>query len=202
VSADLGNRRTKRSLKTREAILDAAAQVFAEHGYEAASLDAVAAGAGVTKGTVYYHFDAKEAIYLGVVLRYLADALARLRAAVEETSGMRAAIERIIDDQIDDTLSPATRYVHYQEILSVGDEIHRTVRVAQRQYEYAFAEVLRSGQEAGVVMPGEPHLIANLLIGTIGRTARWYSPEGKVSEQEFRDMLKTFLFSGLFPASS
>ncbi|WP_265587725.1 TetR/AcrR family transcriptional regulator [Sphingomicrobium arenosum] len=47
----------------RSAIVAAAAQVFFEAGYEAASIEAIAAAAGVSKVTVYNHFGGKEALF-------------------------------------------------------------------------------------------------------------------------------------------
>lgn len=54
---------TPRAEKTRTAILRAAGELFGEHGYAQVSMDEVAAGAGVTKPTVYAHFGSKEALF-------------------------------------------------------------------------------------------------------------------------------------------
>ncbi len=51
----------------RQAILKAALAVFAEHGFEAARLDDVAARAGVAKGTLYLYFEHKEALFEALV---------------------------------------------------------------------------------------------------------------------------------------
>jgi AcrR family transcriptional regulator len=51
----------------RQAILDAALSVFAEHGFEAARLDDVAERAGVAKGTLYLYFKHKEALFEDLV---------------------------------------------------------------------------------------------------------------------------------------
>jgi AcrR family transcriptional regulator len=45
---------------TKQRILDAALEVFGEHGYRGASVDDVAAAAGVTKGAIYYYFTDKD----------------------------------------------------------------------------------------------------------------------------------------------
>ena len=55
--------RTSRGADKRRAILDAAAEVFAASGYERASIDAIAARAGVSKPTVYSHFGGKEQLF-------------------------------------------------------------------------------------------------------------------------------------------
>jgi AcrR family transcriptional regulator len=52
---------------TREQLLKAAADVFAEAGFEAASLQSIAARAGVTSGAIYRHFASKADLLLGVV---------------------------------------------------------------------------------------------------------------------------------------
>lgn len=56
---------------TRTRILDAAASVFAKHGYSGASLDHVAADAGLTKGAVYWHFSSKQDLFLALCDRNL-----------------------------------------------------------------------------------------------------------------------------------
>lgn len=54
---------------TRERILDAVVSVIAQDGPVGATLDAVAAAAGVSKGGLLYHFGTKEALYAGLVER-------------------------------------------------------------------------------------------------------------------------------------
>lgn len=54
---------------TREALLDAAADLFAERGYQAASLDDIAEAAGFTRGAIYSNFDGKEDLFLSVMAR-------------------------------------------------------------------------------------------------------------------------------------
>ncbi|MCP3822821.1 TetR/AcrR family transcriptional regulator [Streptomyces sp. A3M-1-3] len=49
-----------RAVRTRKAILEAAARVFEEHGYEASKITDIVKIAQVTKGALYFHFDSKE----------------------------------------------------------------------------------------------------------------------------------------------
>src|SRR5882757_5028208 len=60
-------RQTERSAATIGAILAAARRLFAEEGFEATSIDAIAASAGVAKGAVYHHFQSKEEIFTRVL---------------------------------------------------------------------------------------------------------------------------------------
>ncbi|MEU1039090.1 ScbR family autoregulator-binding transcription factor [Streptomyces sp. NPDC005551] len=59
--------RQERAVRTKLAILNAAAAVFDERGYEAATIGEVLARAGVTKGALYFHFPSKQALAEGVL---------------------------------------------------------------------------------------------------------------------------------------
>ncbi|KFG71577.1 ScbR family autoregulator-binding transcription factor [Streptomyces mutabilis] len=59
--------RQARAVRTRRAVLEAAAKVFAEYGYSAATVSDILKVAGVTKGALYFHFDSKEALARGVI---------------------------------------------------------------------------------------------------------------------------------------
>lgn len=61
----LSLREAQREL-TRKRLLDAALEVFDEHGYNATTLDAIAERAGVNRGTIYLHFKNKAEILLGL----------------------------------------------------------------------------------------------------------------------------------------
>src|ERR1700741_4021289 len=55
--------------RKRAAILDAAVSEFRQSGYEATSMDRIAASAGVSKRTVYNHFPSKEALFAQILLQ-------------------------------------------------------------------------------------------------------------------------------------
>lgn len=56
-------RRQQYSASTKKALLEVATRLFAENGYAGASLDAIVAGAEVTKGALYHHFSGKQALF-------------------------------------------------------------------------------------------------------------------------------------------
>lgn len=59
-------RRAQYSASTRRALVDVAEELFTEHGYAATSLDAIVAGADVTKGALYHHYSGKQALFEAV----------------------------------------------------------------------------------------------------------------------------------------
>lgn len=71
---------TRIQKKNREAILDAALDVFSEHGFRGATLDQIAATAGLSKPNVLYYFASKEAIYTALLSGLLETWLDPLRA--------------------------------------------------------------------------------------------------------------------------
>src|ERR1700748_3693784 len=66
----------------REQLLDVGRTLFAERGFEATSIEEIAARAGVSKPVVYEHFGGKEGLYAVVVDREMSDLLQRLTAAL------------------------------------------------------------------------------------------------------------------------
>lgn len=72
--------RVARRTGTREAIMDAALELFAARGVTSTSIDDIAAAAGIAKGSIYYNFESKAGLVEAIMARnstLLADALAR-----------------------------------------------------------------------------------------------------------------------------
>ena len=68
------SRRQQYSASTKRALVDVAEELFTEHGYANTSLDAIVAGARVTKGALYHHFSGKQALFEAVFERVETDA--------------------------------------------------------------------------------------------------------------------------------
>ena len=66
-------RRLRNPKHTRKRLLKAAFQEVYRSGFQSASLDAILAATGVTKGALYYHFEGKEALGLAVVEEVIAE---------------------------------------------------------------------------------------------------------------------------------
>lgn len=75
--------RAERKEMTRELLLDAAIEVFADKGYHGASLDDVADAAGFTKGAVYSNFTRKSDLFRALLERETARRTAALRGAIQ-----------------------------------------------------------------------------------------------------------------------
>ncbi len=79
------NRRAAAKARTREALLLAAEEVFAERGYGDASVDEIARVAGLSVGSVYVHFENKQALFAALIARLAeGDADRGVSAASEE----------------------------------------------------------------------------------------------------------------------
>jgi TetR/AcrR family transcriptional regulator len=97
--------RQRDAARTREAILDAAERLFAEQGYDAASLEEIGRLAGVSRGTPRYFFGAKQALYRAVLARVLtaeADLLLVAQARATAAGGgpeelLTAVVESFLD---------------------------------------------------------------------------------------------------------
>jgi AcrR family transcriptional regulator len=74
---------TPRAEQTRAAIVEAALRLFREHGYEAATMRAIARAAGVSTGNAYYYFSSKDELIQEFYLRSHADHAAACRSLLD-----------------------------------------------------------------------------------------------------------------------
>ena len=96
-------RRKRYSASTKRALVDVAEVQFTEHGYAGTSLDAIVAGADVTKGALYHHFSGKQAVFEAVFERVEAQASEAIARAAEEhqdpwrraQAGLRAFLDAV-----------------------------------------------------------------------------------------------------------
>jgi AcrR family transcriptional regulator len=97
--------RAERQARTRQALLEAAREAFLEHGYDGASLAAIAADAGATTGAIYANFNGKDDLFFAVLDARAEDSRRRQEAAslTQEKleDGIRAAARMLLNEEED-----------------------------------------------------------------------------------------------------
>jgi AcrR family transcriptional regulator len=155
--------RQERKSQTRERLIDAAAQVFADLGFEAATLDEVAAAAGYTKGAVYSNFESKTDLFIALIERRIEVQSAEHARRFEGLD--LQAMARGMTDAADKETDSDKRWV----VLAVEFWLHamrdeRARLLMAEQYERArtvSAELIVSIYEkAGQTPPFEPRDLA------------------------------------------
>jgi AcrR family transcriptional regulator len=92
--------RAAQAERTRQQILETAQRLFAEHGYDATSLQMIADEMGLTKAAVYYHFPAKVDIR-HAILRPRVEQLGTLLDEAAAIRGRRARVEHVVNGFVD-----------------------------------------------------------------------------------------------------
>jgi len=89
----------RRAEPTRRRIIDAAYEVFYKGGFARAGVDSIAEAAGVTKRTLYYHFDSKDALIAAVLDAQHELVLSRIQRWAKRASGDPARMVRILFEE-------------------------------------------------------------------------------------------------------
>ena len=94
--------------QTRTRLLQAASEVFAQHGYDRSSLEDVAAAAGLTKGAVYSSFASKDELFYALMRERIGERLALVSATLDHQTTLQdttrdagAALAELIFSQAD-----------------------------------------------------------------------------------------------------
>jgi TetR/AcrR family transcriptional regulator, fatty acid metabolism regulator protein len=96
--ATMGSLRERQRQERAALILGVAQDVFSDKGYYDASVDEIAARAGIAKGTVYLHFDSKEDLLVALVEQQIKQFLARVDQVTGERTSVRERLAQILLD--------------------------------------------------------------------------------------------------------
>jgi TetR/AcrR family acrAB operon transcriptional repressor len=172
--------------KTRQALLDAALNVFHRRGVTRATLQEVAAEAGVTRGAVYWHFKDKSHLYLTLyeelTARYSVrpeDFAAKQYETLEE---FRDDLDRLISSyQQDRKFRMFIQILHSRmEYIEEMKEIVENEQLKQQRMVAAYAHALTLLQSKGQISPHIDCARAGILIFTVidGIFDSWGIDEG------------------------
>jgi AcrR family transcriptional regulator len=151
---DLGSSREAQLAAKREAIVAAAVRQFAEHGYEGARVEAIAAELGIAKGSVFAHFESKAGLFLAAY-KAAVRSLARWQDAPPETldAGFFATVRYWLDRtghlvRDDWTVYRATLIGNHGTDLAIKREV---VRFLADEDPYGTQAFVRWGIERGEI---------------------------------------------------
>lgn len=144
------SRRLEYAEQTRAALIAAAAEAFAKHGFTATSITQIAAAARVTKGAVYHHFPDKQSLFEAVMNQYNEVAQQRVYDAIgkhpdDVWEAATAALEATLDVCADPV---AGRLIYLEGPIGLG---WRRWRESERQYtHHNVRQLLLSSIQAGI----------------------------------------------------
>ena len=196
----------------RDAILDIAAQCFADRSYPAASMNEIATACGTSKARLYHYYDSKEAILFDLMDRYT-QRLLSLIALTEATAQRRnlddrAALHELIRAFLQEYESSATRHVALlndtQFLSDVPDDHLGSQAISPRELilnrqRDVVAAVTRALRRAypGRLNATNQTAITMMLFGMINWTFTWLRPGGPISYVAFADEVIALLEKGL-----
>jgi AcrR family transcriptional regulator len=87
----------RRGVRAREAVLDAAERLIAQHGYDAATIAALVAEAGVPSSSIYHYFGSKQGVLLAAVERGAERFFHELPAVGRRSGSEREHVQALLD---------------------------------------------------------------------------------------------------------
>jgi len=157
----------QRSQETRQRLLDAAARLFSQQGYDATGVAQICAFAGVSKGAFYHHFETKQAVFLALLEEWLARLDAAFTAVRQDSSGVPQAVVRMAD-MAGGVL--ASSGVQLSIMLEFWMQAYRDPQVWEaaaapyQRYQQYFAALVEEGIRQGSLRPVEPQMAARTLV--------------------------------------
>jgi AcrR family transcriptional regulator len=187
-------------IDSRQEILRTAARLFQQRGYDATSMNDVAAALKLSKGGLYHHFQSKDEILFEIMNHAMDITEERVLGPVRGIAKAEDRLRALIRLHIEVVLSPRDREitVMLHENHPLPPALRRRINGRKKEYihflENLIAEIQGSRRAAPRV---SPRAAAFALLGMINWIYQWYKPEGELQVQNIVPQFTDLLFGGL-----
>jgi AcrR family transcriptional regulator len=180
-------------------ILERAARLIFQHGYEATSMQEIAEACGLTKAGLYHHIKTKETLLLAI-MHYGMDlfeenVIAKVSDIPDPLTRLRECMACNIALVTHDSSKEVTIILHEHQTLTGSAQ--REITTRKKRYvqflEAAFREAIARDQ----VRPVDPTLAAFSFLGMVLWTYKWYRPDGRLTPSKLSDGMIDLFFEGL-----
>jgi len=175
---------------TRDEILTAAAQIFSQKGFHAASMQ--------EKASLYHHVSSKQEILLALLdraldllIEHIEGVTSKLLAPGEK---LRQAMQAYLQAMLDHREMAAVLLLEHR---SLEPELHARHTIRRDRFERLWRDLIQEGVEAGVFYSPDPALAGRALLGAMNWTITWFRPEGKLNPQEIAEGYANQFLQGL-----
>lgn len=194
---------TPADVDTRGRILRAASHVFARHGFNGATMDDVAAEAGLTKGAIYWHFASKSELFLALLEEGMGRQYAQLPALVDSMTGMDRLAAILAESFVACKEQQDWPRLLLEFSVSARDTaVRERVRELYRLGDEIGSEATRKAQAEGRMAADVDPRAISLLISALlrGLLMTWVIDPGSMETEELIPKLAQVLWQGIQPA--
>jgi TetR/AcrR family transcriptional regulator len=154
---------------SREALLAAGTELFAEHGFDGVSVSAIARKAGVNPAMISYHFGGKRDLYAAILVATFGEIVAEVERVAGSTAPAPEALREVMA-AIGETAS--RRHPHFctmmlREALTGGARLEPTVLAQPMRVLAAVQRIVERGVREGSFRPVDPLLTHLSLVGSL-----------------------------------
>ena len=183
---------------TRDKILEAAAQIFSEKGFHAASMQDIARAVNLQKASLYHHVNSKQEILLALLdkaMDILIDAIGEVTAApLPPQEKLREAIRVYLEILTSQRGLSAVLLFEHRSL----DADLRARHIPRRdRFEGLWRGLLQEGVDAGVFQCSDPALVARALLGVMNWAITWYRADGPLNVDEIASQYAEMTLNGL-----
>jgi len=154
---------------TRERLVDAAVNVFSEKGFYNARVDAIAAEAGVAKGSLYYYFKGKDDLFATLVAEGLAMILDEVDRNLGDSDDPLVSLRKLIHNHIEVHLKfpGITRIILFELGTGGHGNLWKQLEQQRQTYLATVEKIISCGQRTGRFRSGNPSQLAATMIAML-----------------------------------
>jgi AcrR family transcriptional regulator len=192
--------RERRRQQTRDVLVAAATEVFAQRGYEGASLDDIAATAGFTRGAIYKNFGGKEDLFLAVSDRFNEQVIDAFRAIVPDAGtehwdfSKLAELWRAQVAEFDDLFAIGKEYELY--VLRNPSARQRAVAHRRKQRALVTAFIEEVAHRSGMTLRLPASTLASLVLAAADGLTYAARVDGEDLFAPFLELLNAGMLAG------
>jgi TetR/AcrR family transcriptional regulator, cholesterol catabolism regulator len=184
----------------RTQLLSIAAELFATRGYSQTTVRDIADEAGILSGSLYHHFDSKEAMLEEILRQFMDGLLSRFTAIVEGSANPRETLDELIRASFATIHAESHAVALYQNEAALLNHVPEFEFVPKtgRAVEAVWLNVLVAGRESGDFRQDlDSNIVYRFIRDTVWASVRWYNPRGKLQHEKVADQFITLLHGGL-----
>jgi AcrR family transcriptional regulator len=191
-------------LEPRQEILRTAARLFQQRGYDATSMNDVAAALKLSKGGLYHHFQSKDEILFHIMSHAMDITEERVINVVRRIdrapgTGAEERLRTLIRLHIEVVLSPEDREitVMLHENHPLPPALRRKINGRKKDYVHFVEHLIADAQrQRNSATPVTPQAAAFALVGMINWIYQWYKPEGPLTGDAIVQQYTEIFFCG------